>query len=306
MKKFLLHILLLCFFFLILLFPALTLNGAVSGLLLWYSVLLPTLLPFIITTNLIIKTNSFTLISKIFGTPFEKIFGVSKEGSFAVIIGFLCGYPMGAKVISDLYIHNTISKNEAQYLLSFCNNTSPIFIISYLVTQILRDTSLLFPTFLCLYGAPVIFSFFTRNYYRFSPINNNIANNSPTRFSMPIIDRAIIDGISLIIKIGGYVMLFSIFISLLTPFAIEVFSPLAYLLPALEITNGIQIYKLTDSLFIRYCQLIFITSFGGLCAVAQTQCVLQDTDLNISHYLLHKVLTSILAIIMAGLYLYLF
>lgn len=299
MRKFFLHIILLCFFFLILIFPPLTLKGALSGLLLWYNVLLPTLLPFIITTNIIITTNSFTLITSFLGTPFQKIFGVSKAGSFAVIIGFLCGFPMGSKVISDLYKQEIISKNEAQYLLSFCNNTSPMFIISYLVTQTFKDTSLIVPTFICLYGAPVILSFFTRHYYKFKIDDHRFQNSAPTTFKMSIIDQGIMDGITLVVKIGGYVMLFSIFLSLLTPFARDIFPPLIHLLPAFEITNGINIYSRTSDISLRYYQLIGITSFGGLCALAQTQCVLQDTDLKISDYLLHKLFTAAIAIFIA-------
>ena len=63
----------------------------------------------------------------------QKIFGVSPAGAYAVLFGLLCGYPMGAKLTSDLYASRKISRREAQYLLTFTNHASPMFISSYLI-----------------------------------------------------------------------------------------------------------------------------------------------------------------------------
>ena len=117
-------------FFIMLSFPQEVFDGASEGLLLWFQIVLPTLLPFIIISNILIQTNSISLLSHIFGPAFQKIFRISTDGSFVVLAGFLCGYPMGAKVTSDLILAGRITKSEGSYLLSFCNNTSPMFIIS--------------------------------------------------------------------------------------------------------------------------------------------------------------------------------
>ena len=140
-------------FFIMLSFPQEVFDGASEGLLLWFQIVLPTLLPFIIISNILIQTNSISMLSRIFGPAFQKIFRISTDGSFVVLAGFLCGYPMGAKVTSDLILAGRITKSEGSYLLSFCNNTSPMFIISYVIWQNLYDQTLLFPsllTFVCL------------------------------------------------------------------------------------------------------------------------------------------------------------
>lgn len=299
MNKFILHIFLIIFFATLLVFPSLTLSGATSGLLLWYNMILPTLLPFIITTNLICKTNTFSLVTHVLGDPFKTIFQTSDSGTFAVIIGFLCGYPMGAKVIADLYQEHRIEKNEAQYLLSFCNNASPMFIISVLITQILCDSSLLLVTMLSLYGAPMIVSLFTRKLYKIKNRSGKRDPQLPTQFNMNIVDSSIMDGITLIVKIGAYVMLFSILIAFLTPMSKILLPQLQSVLPLLEITNGIKIYENTLPFIDKYCHLIFLTAFGGVCAIAQTQCVLQDTNLKISSYIVQKIITAMVAVILS-------
>ncbi|MFR6095072.1 MAG: sporulation protein [Dysosmobacter welbionis] len=42
------------------------------------------------------------------------------------------GYPIGAKTAADLYRENLVSREEAERLLAFCNNSNPVFLISVL------------------------------------------------------------------------------------------------------------------------------------------------------------------------------
>lgn len=62
----------------------------------------------------------------------NKVLGVSAAGAYAVIVGALCGYPVGAKITSDLYENHQISESEAKYLLTFTNHASPVFVRTYL------------------------------------------------------------------------------------------------------------------------------------------------------------------------------
>lgn len=87
---------------------------------------------------------------------FRNFIPSSGEGSFAVVAGFLCGYPMGAKITADLIRNQSISVEEGTYLLSFCNNTSPIFIMNFLVWKTLDRKELLLPSLVILLGTPVV------------------------------------------------------------------------------------------------------------------------------------------------------
>ena len=52
-------------FICMLLFPKNTFQGASSGLILWFNTVLPTLLPFIILSNLLIRTGAIDLIARV-------------------------------------------------------------------------------------------------------------------------------------------------------------------------------------------------------------------------------------------------
>lgn len=105
---------------------------------LWLNVMIPTLLPFLILTGILLKAGN---IPQLLGplSPFWKhFFGISPAGAYVLILGFLCGYPMGAKLAHDLYINHQISQREGEYLLTFSCNASPAFIFSYLSKNILE------------------------------------------------------------------------------------------------------------------------------------------------------------------------
>lgn len=289
----------IAFFFLMLCFPKETLSGASDGLLLWFQIVLPTLLPFFILTNLLIHTNSIVYISYVCSPLLQRLFSVSANGSFAVLAGFLCGYPVGAKVTADLAKTKRISLSEAKYLLSFCNNTSPAFIMSYIVIQNLKDESLLIPTMLILYISPVLCSFLFRKFYHINrnAIASNDIKNSKLCFSFEIFDNSILNAFENITKVGGYIILFSIL------FSFGKLLPITHLLPFLEITNGIpHILSLFTDFEVSYILILSLTSFGGFCAIAQTSAMLTDTKLSIVSYTIEKLATMAVTSLLAFLY----
>ena len=171
----LLALILLSLFFTMLLFPETVFQGACDGLLLWYQILIPTLFPYLIVTGLLLKTDGAAVVSRLLFRPFHLLFGTSFYGSFAVLSGFLCGYPMGAKIIADLLLQGKISLEEASYLLSFCNNASPSFIITFLVLNTIHQKAFCIPALLLLFGTMILLSFLQRILRHF--IKNNFPGN---------------------------------------------------------------------------------------------------------------------------------
>ena len=51
------------------------------------------------------------------------------SGAFALAMGITSGYPVGAKVASDLYKDKLCSKIEAERLIAFTNSSGPLFVI---------------------------------------------------------------------------------------------------------------------------------------------------------------------------------
>lgn len=293
-------------FFIMLFFPQEVFSGASDGLLLWFQIVLPTLLPFIILSSLLIQTNSISFISRILGPVLKRIFHISTNGSFAVLAGFLCGYPMGAKVTSDLILSGRITKEEGKYLLSFCNNTSPMFIISYVICQNVKEERLVSPSLFFLFFSPILCSFLFRYFYRSKELHPGqlpMNCSEKLRFDFQTLDFCIMNGFETITKVGGYIILFSVFLSLLNTIQTNNRFIEYLALPMLEITNGIPILANSSLPFsIKYSGILGLTSFGGFCSVAQTKSMIQEAGLPILPYILEKLITALVTSLFAFLY----
>lgn len=298
MKQILTFTLVLSFFILMLCFPQTTFLGASKGLLLWFQTLLPTLLPFMIISNLLICTNSVGYISRFLKPLFQRLFCISERACYPVLVGFLCGYPMGAKAVADCTRMNHISKEEGQYLLSFCNNTSLMYIMSFLVLQNFNDSSLLLGTLFILLLSPILCSFLFRHFSSKSTRKHTLSQrNNHLIFHFQIVDDSIMNGFESITKIGGYVILFSIL------FAIGEQFPFKWFLPALEITGGTTTIFSWNLPFQRtYPLVLSLTSFGGVCSIAQTYSMIQGSGLSIKPYIIQKLITAMVTSLLAFSY----
>ncbi len=310
MKQLLSGLPVLVLFLAMLFSPKAVFEGAESGLLLWFQVVFPTLFPFMLVSGLMLSGGGLVVISRIFGRLFSTLFATSPNGSFAVIAGFLCGYPMGAKVSADLVRSDRISRDEGAYLLSFCNNTSPIFIMNFIVWKTFDREELMIPTLLILIGVPAFLSLFFRRFYlkgrkKFSDLSDKKKNNVKL-LNFEMLDSCLADSFESSVKVGLYIIFFSILIAL--PGKLSAGHPLlAGILPALEMTNGIlMIHKAAPDLTVSYPLILGLTSFGGFCSAAQTKCMLKAASLPILPYIIQKLTAAAAASLLGIVYMHVF
>ena len=310
MKQLLSGLPVLVLFLAMLFSPKAVFEGAESGLLLWFQVVFPTLFPFMLVSGLMLSGGGLVVISRIFGRLFSTLFATSPNGSFAVIAGFLCGYPMGAKVSADLVRSGRISRDEGAYLLSFCNNTSPIFIMNFIVWKTFDREELMIPTLLILIGVPAFLSLFFRRFYlkgrkKFPDLSDKKKNNVKL-LNFEMLDSCLADSFESIVKVGLYIIFFSILIAL--PGKLSAGHPLlAGILPTLEMTNGIlMIHKAAPDLTVSYPLILGLTSFGGFCSAAQTKCMLKAASLPILPYIIQTLTAAAAASLLGILYMHVF
>lgn len=313
MRRRLTSCILILLFVSFLVFKDQVITGAAEGLLSWYRFVLPSLLPFMILVNIMIQTDTVSLLSRVMGPLMRYFPGVSAHGSFAVTAGFLCGYPMGAKVSADLIQAEKITYEEGSWLLSFCNNTSPMFIISILLTKFITDKSLELPFFLILMSAPLLCGQFFRLYYtrrsRKSFRSSNIfpqklSAGKPASFT-DIIDASLMDSFYAIVRVGLYMMLFSVFIQLFKRIIPGSGLCKLLLLSSMEVTTGLSLLAdLTIPVYYRYILLMASVSFGGFCAVFQTASMIRESGLKIGPYIAEKLITATVTSLLTYLYLF--
>lgn len=280
----------------------LSLKFALNGLNLWFQKMIPTLLPFMILSGIMVRLNLTEDFSSLLFPILSPLFRVSKNGIYCIIMGFLCGFPMGAKVITELYERGKIDRAEASYLLSFCNNIGPIYFMGFALPT-MGLTGKLSVYLFGMYGLPLLYGLLLR----YTIFRHSISHDRNKQTITPpiksennkllyYIDDSIMAALNSITALGGYMIFFNLLN--LIPYALLSNSKLHALLPVingcLEITGGLGTMKNSFPLMS-----LILLPFGGISCIAQTYSIIRKTDLSIQTYVTHK---SVLTVISAFYY----
>ena len=314
-KKNIITIMFLLFTICLIIFSKSNIQAVRNSLNIWFNNVIPSLFPFFIATELLNHTN----IPKVFGNMFNKImrpiFNVPGIGAYALIMGIISGYPVGAKIVTNFRNQNLCTKEEAERLITFTNNSGPLFILGTVGISLFFDYSigllLLFTHILACISVGIIFRFWKskekekRNTYI---TNNNITFNSLGE----ILSKSIISAINSVILIGGFIVLFGIVLSILQktyilnflkiPF-IPIFNLLniktEFITPILtgilELTNGVTTISTIPNKTLATNIIIsaFLLGFGGISIMLQVLSIISKSDISIKPYILGKLLQGI-------------
>lgn len=329
LKRNILPIIFLCFTFSLLLFSKSNISAVKSSLSLWATSVIPSLFPFFVATELLMHTNIITLLGNILNRYMKPIFNIKGEGSFAFIMGIISGYPIGAKIACNFRKNNICSKEECERLLSFTNNSGPLFIIGTVGISMFGSSTiglLLFIThLLSSITVGIIFRFWKKssstNSYDIQKYKSNKKTSANFLNLGEILSESIKSATSTILMIGGFIVIFSCIISILkssgilnililslTPLLNALHLNTTFISPMLigllEITNGINLITSIQikNISINIILVAFLLGCGGISILLQVLSIVSKTDLSIKSYIYGKMLHGILA----GFYTFIF
>ena len=252
------------------------------------------------------------------------------EGSYAFIMGIISGYPVGAKIVNKFIEDGTCTQSEAERMLAFTNNSGPLFIIGTVGISLFCDSKIgiiLFITHIlsCL-TVGLIFGFISKHSNCFESQKRHykkkaITNSYNISDLGTILNNSITSAISTILLIGGFIVLFSIIISILNSLnIIENISqileligiPCSYsssiLIGLLELTNGVNSVSLihTKHMSTQIIICAFLLGFAGLSIFLQIFSIASKNNLSMKPYFIGKLLQGVIASFYSFLILYFF
>lgn len=286
-------------------FPSLTLEGSKQGLTLWFQNLLPALFPYTILSSYILgisenkAQNRGSHNVKYQPKTQPRLLKIPVMGYFAIFTGLLCGYPLGAKITAQLISNNKLSTKEGQYLIGFCNLASPSFLIQYVTTQSLGSLKYLPAVLLSVYGSAIITALITYPLYlhKEKPLKmqsqRTIVKNKPRSYTG---SDAIMESFEAMVRLGGYLVLFSIIAKMVTALFTTVTTSHFFLIGVIEITNGVHFIaqgNLPDTT--KLLLLAFCVAFGGFSCFAQSAGMCQSSGLSMAKYFITKLMNGCIA-----------
>ena len=316
-------IIFILYLFFLVLFTKSNFNAAKKGITLWANNVVPSLFPFFVAVELLKRTNLIYFLSIKLDKYMKPIFNLPGVASFPFVMGLISGYPVGAKIVSDLYSNNLCTQKEAERMLAFTNNSGPLFIIGTVGCSFYSNTSigilLLISHILSSICVGIILGIisriksatnkFTANSRQSASVNNFsslLQDDIKIADLGGILGSAIVSAIKSILMIGGFVTIFSVILSILNNtkiltiisyfisniFHINSDYIVGLLTGFLEFTNGL--YKISTinnkMLSINLILSSFIIGFGGISVTLQVLNIISKNKLSIKTYIFGKLL----------------
>lgn len=318
-KKYFFTAIFVLFIICLLMFSNNNLIAAQNGLALWATKVLPTLFPFFVATELLCQTNFTYILGKLLNKFMKPVFNVPGESAIAIILGTISGYPVGAKVVCNLKQQKIISKIEAERLIAYTNNSGPLFILGTVGIALFGNKTLgitlLVSHILASLLVGYCFRFWKKDKfdinYRESKFNSKL---TPLKISDigEILGNAIKKSISTILLIGGFIVIFSVILSILetsgiltllaeflSSFGIPKDFSLSMISGIIELTNGVNQTAILSSSYYTLSILLssFLLGFGGFSVLLQVYSIIVKENISIRPYFYGKLLQGIFSVI---------
>lgn len=295
----------------LILFPSQSVSAAKDGVSLCLNVILPSLFPFFALSTLCVELGLIQALGRVMEKVMKPLFHVGGACAGAFLMGIIGGYPVGARTAIELYQKGQCSKEEAERLLSFCNNSGPAFILGVVGAGIFSSSAV----GLWLYGAHVAASILVglvfRNYGKGAITTCRLEERSePKRFTA-CFTGSVKSAFQATLNICAFVIFFTVVIRLL--FQAGVITFLARLLStllgtlgvsqelaeglltgAIEMTSGVwSLRDMAASLGNRLCMAAFILGWAGLSIHCQVLSFIGSSGISTKTYFFGKLLHGI-------------
>lgn len=99
------------------------------GLRLSASTVIPSLFPFMVLSELVVSSSAVEHIPRPLLAPFRRLLRLPDMGVCAVLLGLLCGFPVGARCVVSAYAAGELTKSEAERALTSASCPSSAFLV---------------------------------------------------------------------------------------------------------------------------------------------------------------------------------
>lgn len=286
------------------------LNSVSFSLNIFKNNIFPSLFPFFVLSNLLIKCGIPEFMGNLFKGIMNKVFKIKGVCAFIFFMSIISGNPANAKYTRELYLENKINKYEATKILCFTCFSNPLFILGTVSLLFLNNKEVGFLILICHYLGNVFVGIGMRRYHpskeenEVTSLKKAIDAMHKKRISNKInfgemITNSLTSSINTLLLILGVITtslvlttiidnnlnLNSIFQSVLNGF--------------IEMTQGLKYISLEAIPLKLKCVLtVMILSFGGFSVHMQIMSILSDTDIKYLPFLCaricHAVISSLL------------
>ena len=296
--------------------PEESVSAAKDGVSLCLNVIIPSLFPFFVLSTLAVDMGLITALGRLMEKVMQPLFRVNGRCAGAFLLGILGGYPVGARTAISLYSSGSCSKEEAERLLSFCNNSGPAFILGVVGAGIFSSSSAGIWLYLAHVIASILVGILFRGYGRQTESSGAkyIMSTKRTTFSSAF-PEAVKNAFSGTLNICAFVIFFTVVIRLLfqtglLPLLTEILGKIGFeetiseslLTGLIEMTSGVwSLREMAGDMGDKLCMAAFILGWAGLSVHCQVLSFIGTSGLSTRTYFFGKILHGIISAVLIWL-----
>lgn len=312
--------------------PTGVLGASLRGLAIWWDVLFPALFPFFVMAELILGFGIVHFFGTLLDPLMRPVFRLPGIAGFVVTMGFVSGYPVGARLASQLRERGQINRAEGERLVAFTTSSDPVFLIGAVSVGFFHNAAIAPVLAAAHYGGSLIIGLLARFHARHEPMTPKLPARDLGKVSISsavramhearladgrpfgrLLQDAIGSALRLNIVVGGLVVFFSVVMHLLQE--AEVLQWLASGLQAalhfaglpaqisgafvnglFEVTLGAKSAGEAGApLLHMVAAAAFVLSWAGLSVHAQIASIIGTTDIRYQPFLLARALHGVIA-----------
>lgn len=328
LKKCIIPLVGILFIIALIVYPKTAVESASKGIHLWLNIVFPSLFPFFVATQLLSKSGFINIFGILLEPIMRPLFNVPGCGSFALAMGIVSGYPVGAVITTDLRKQELITRIEAERLLTFTNNSGPLFIMGAVAVGMFKLPNAGYLLYICHIAACITVGLIFK-YYKIQNAEKIIPSTKTTQRIKIELRRmrnsninpwtlfgdCIKNSIFTILTIGGFIIFFSVLINImitsgiigrtsalapefLNKIGLETKTIDGLLCGIFEITTGSNLINLASAdLKIKLCCTSLIIGWAGFSVHTQVMSIVSSSDIRVKPYLIGKALQGIISMI---------
>jgi len=280
----------------------------------------PSLFPFILFTEITLKTGVISEIAN-YLSFIPKLFKLSNNCAMPILLGFLCGFPSGAKAVDNMVLNKQISEHDALILISFVNNSSPIFILTTVSIAMMNNITIGIILLISHFSSSILIGLFYSRINEYTIIHDknkflnryatNMSKNSEKRGTsyqnmtkFEILQKSILNSFITLAFILSFMIIFNL-IADITYACLSHYNLITntYILDLLsgifEVTRGVKSISTYSSYLNNILVISFLLGFSGLSVIFQIKSCLKNINITLKKLIVFKLFHGILSVLIA-------
>jgi len=267
--------------------------AAAEALTLCAGTVIPALFPFLAVSTLLVSLGFGTWLSPRLSGLMVPLFRQPGLSGAALLLGLVGGYPVGAQTAADLYRAHLLTEDEARRLLTFCNNSNPVFLISVLGAGVFGSVRAGVWLWLIHVGSALLTGVLLRGSGP-APRRRPAAPPAACPPFASALTASVRQAASGMLSVCAFVTLFYVLAKPLTALGAP-WSP--------ALVGTLELFSLTPLLTadrLGFLLAAALSGWGGVSVLCQTAAVLDGTGLPLRPCLLGKLLQALLSALLAA------